>query len=223
MRSKCGGGFALLIAVLAMGAVGSATASAALPEIVNKSGGELVKKKFTITTVGTGHLTHIGSDIDTFCLNGTGTGEIQGLQGGQTTLNLKGCEIGGKTCKTEGKPELIVPLSVTLVYLNKAKHSMALLYSTGSGAPFICNEQKKKLIGSFLTRLPEVASNKLLTKVELSAEGSAGAQSPAEYENEKGEKIHSGLELEYLKEKFEAVGWSFTESLKFEEEVEFKG
>src|SRR5580700_6042846 len=108
MRSMFRNVLVAIVAVLALSAVASATASAALPEIVNSKGEALIKKKFT--------------------------GEVKGTKGGEGTLTLH-CSGG---CHTKGlkEKEMKFPVSVNLVWLSKAKEEAALLLSIPGVADF---------------------------------------------------------------------------------------
>jgi hypothetical protein len=215
-----------LAAVCAFGAVGTAVASAALPEIVNKEGKELVKKKFTGTVTGKVILgtSDTGEQFE-FCKTGSAAGEIAGLSGGKVTTTFHACEFGLRgECQSAGSKnagEIVLPMSIKLVYLNRAKKEAALLYSLPSaGISMECEGNAAKLSGAFLVGLGTV--NKLSTKYVLTAKGHKWTQEPSEYENEKGEKVKATPKFWFVGESEGEASLQFTEGVVFEEEVEFK-
>ena len=225
MRSMFRSVLVAIVAVLALSAVATATASAALPEIVNSKGEELVKKKFTgeVTEKMTFEVVGQGTEE---CEKLSLAGGVKGTKGGEATLTLH-CFA---TCHTSGskEKEIKLPVSVNLVWLNKATERIALLISipgvvklegdcwSGYGAPF-------ELSGSFLIRVG--GTNKLSTEYNLLTEQKKGIQEPDEYENEAGEKVKAQLETTngaYKNWTNLPLGIEIGFPMKFEEAAEFK-
>jgi hypothetical protein len=217
------------LTALVMMAVIVAPASAALPELRNKEGKELVKKSFS-GKVGKVTFESVAGRGST-CSEGKISGKVTGLKTEEATATLTGCKDGGEKCKTEGakEGEVTLPLTGTLVYVNKATHLMAWLYDLPSVGRLIdcfiiCFKFRLSLL---VIVSPENALHRTFT---LNAKQTKGVQSPDEEENEKGEKIKVSLEVEGLNEKTKEVefgkeqaGLEGSLEQEFEEEAEFKG
>jgi hypothetical protein len=223
MRSTFKGGFMLLMVVLAFGAVVSASASASMPELVNKEGNELVKKHFTGIIASGGTLYTENYGYDSFCKEGgTVSGEMTSKTKGTSTFTLtSGCVYDGEGCKTpKDGSKLIMTVPVELVHISPNEDALHYLFS--SGVPLQCGGFDAKFYGSYLT---PVSTKKLAKKYTLSARPAKYRASPSSYENEKGEKVNVQLELAPFGEPvygIEKVGWEYTEELTFEEEAEFR-
>lgn len=113
-----------LAAVFAISAIASASAMAALPELVNAKG-EAVKGAVTGASEGETIL-ESKSGIKVTCTSGTSTGEVTGLKTvGKTVVTFKGCKesIFGNKCQTKGEEAgKIVTLKIkgTIGYIKKA-------------------------------------------------------------------------------------------------------
>jgi hypothetical protein len=111
-----------LVAMFAMSAVASATASAALPELVNSSGVELVKKNFTIKS-GAGKLESTLGTVE--CSSDTGSGKVTGLKTDEATVTFKGCKLAGTstTCQSGAEAGVIVTnaLKSEVVYIKSTE------------------------------------------------------------------------------------------------------
>lgn len=229
MRSLFRNVFLAVVAALALTAVATATASAALPELVNSKGAELVKKNFTTG----GHKAALGLEIfkhgHETCAELSFAGEVKGTKGGEATLTLH-CIAG---CRTKGakEKEIKLPLSVNLVWLSKAKESIALLFSipgTVDLEKYCWGTETSSLFplelsGSFL--VPVAARNELRTEYTLDPSQKKSVQEPDEYENEAGGKVKAQLETtESLSSEWKnlAMGIEGEIPMKFEEEAEFK-
>ncbi len=229
MRVKLRATLLVLAAVFAMGTVAAASASAALPEIVNKAGKALVKDKFTgeFEPGGVTQFRQPGG-VTLECegiREETVTGAFGGLKTGEATFTFKGCSYDGSACKPSG--EVVFPTSLTLVYLSKATKELALLAEPHAlGNPkealgFTCGAGFKiKVSGSFLIRVEPV--NALISKLGLDPSGN-GTQSPNKYENEKGEQVEATLKLAVNGGTATDNSLEFQATAAFEEEVEFKG
>ncbi|HEV7529365.1 MAG TPA: hypothetical protein VGO29_10770 [Solirubrobacteraceae bacterium] len=208
MRPIVRGALAALLAVLALGAVASASASAAQPEFssefpnkyeVTKRGGNFEqapvfvtvgKRKITclsaaktVVMSGKGELT--GSKVATLALTFV---SCSGFEGKCTTAGAKEGEI--KTSELEAKP----------FYINKKQEVGVLLQvkGTGSFAEFNCGPEAKKetvkIRGSLVA--PITPFNVSTTAFQLNIAGAGGVQKPTEYENEKAEAVKATLEVE---------------------------
>lgn len=110
-----------LVAVFAMGATGSATASAASqPEIVNSAGKTPVKTGFTSTSEASTFETKSKEAVT--CKKDTNKGKITGSSSDEATISFTGCTGPlGLKCKTEGAKaeEIVLKVESKLVWLNK--------------------------------------------------------------------------------------------------------
>jgi hypothetical protein len=230
MRSMFRNVLVAIVAVLALSAVASATASAALPEIVNSKGEELVKKKFTGEVHGTDA---VGLEISGHgwepCEELSFAGGVKGTKGGEATLTLH-CVA---TCHTKSskEKEIKLPVSVNLVWLNKAKENIALLLSISGvvdlegycWAYTMPSQFPLELSGSLL--VPVGATNELGTEYTLTPKQNESRQEPDEYENETGGKVKAQLETTsglYPEWKNRPMGIETRIPMKFEEAAEFK-
>ena len=213
----------LLMAVLAFGAVVSASASASMPELVNKEGNELVKKHFTGIVPSGGFLYTENYGDGSFCKEGgTISGEMTSKTKGTITYTLtSGCVYDDEGCKTpKDGSKLIMTVPVELVHIGPNEEALHYLFS--SGVPLQCGGFDAKLYGSYL--IP-VARKKLAKKYTLTARPGGYRASPSSYENEKGEKVNVQLEFAPFSEPIygiERVAWTYSEELTFEEEAEFR-
>lgn len=229
MRSMYRNVLLAMVAVFALSAVATATASAALPELVNGKGEELVNKKFT------GEVT----EKMIFQIEGKGTerceeyayaGEIKGTKGGEATLTLH-CS---GSCHTKGAKEKEIKFSVSasLVWLSKSKESIALLLSIPSvvdlegycWSKIMPSQYPLELSGSLL--IPVRLTNELKTEYRFAAQQKEGRQEFSEYENEAGEKVKAQLETNestlYPGWKNLSWGWESAFPMDFGEAAEFK-
>ncbi len=114
-----------LVAVFAMGAVASATASAlpTLPQLVNKEEKPLVKTGFTGTSGASKFETKSGESVK--CKADTIKGKITGLSTDEAEIKFTGCTAvsGLLKCKSKGASsgEIVLKIASTLVWLNESK------------------------------------------------------------------------------------------------------
>jgi hypothetical protein len=239
MRFKSSRVLLVLVAVFALSAVAAASASAALPEIVNKEGKALVKDKFSVSgdeerfQAVDFHINDVGK-IQIYCEKTAVTGKFGGLKTGETTFTLKSCKgdekCTGVTETGEKRPvgEIVIPFSLTLVYTDKASKELALLFKPPEGLLITCNGTEYRMYGGFLVPIEQDDVNYLLKvgeKLWLNPKW-GGGQKPKQYENEKGEKVETYLKISAgtEKEALESeVSFSTSMGAIFEEEVEFKG
>jgi hypothetical protein len=219
------------LALLALSGVATASASAALPEIVNKEGKALIKNKFAADILGQERAvwfkTIAKEYVGVFCKTAAASGDFSGLKAGEVTFTLKGCLDGGaEYCTGTGErhAELVISFALAPVYINKASKELALLFTLHE-ASFECGAVPTTISGDFLVPIRKENVNKLLgvgKPLWLLAEATGGEQSPKAYENEKGEKIEAFVNVNFDSGNKKAGAIFEAEGL-FEEEVEFKG
>jgi hypothetical protein len=230
----CRSALVVLVAVFAMSALATASASAALPEIVNKEGKALVKNKFR-ATVEFGEVTFqtfYTGEPNAYCPDGTIAGAFSGLKTGEVTFTLTKCKsnLGGKCTEIEkGKEretlgEMVIPFSLTVVYTDKASKELALLFQPKGEPTYECVGSEFTMHGGFLVPIPQEHVNKLLEvgkTLNLHTDFVKGKKE--QYENEKGEKVETGLTISQAKSLPVESGAYFELTPTFEEAVEFKG
>jgi hypothetical protein len=203
MRSKSIRTLVALLAALALGALATASASAALPELE----GPFASK-------APGHFTLTIKIIEFEAQGGTMTCETANGEGTVTTpktktlafsaITFKGCQLGswGKCTSSgaasgelRGEPNT----DATLAYLSKSEKSVALVFNpAGAKTSFIpafkCGGSLSvgPVIGSVAGSIGPI--NTSTTGFSLAFYGSEGVQSIREYENESGVMVKSGLE-----------------------------
>jgi hypothetical protein len=231
--------FVVLVAVCVMSVVAAASASAALPELVNKEGKALVKDKFSAESETYVEIyTDWSGGVKFECGTGAVAGDFNGLKTGEATFTLKTCKedngVGGKCTGIEkGKErekagEMVIPFSLTLVYTKKASKELALLFNLKESSSFYCGGSEFKLHGGFLVPIIQGNVNKLLEvgkDLYLDARYTTsgdGEQEVKQYENEKGEKVETYLKVSQGGTEVNSPV-SFELETAFEEAVEFKG
>src|ERR1700761_7755658 len=116
-----------LVALFAIGAAASASASASLPELVNKEGKEVVKKKFTGKASGTSTFETKGGEA-VKCTGGTTVGEVTGLKTQTVENKFTKCTAaaGLLKCKTSGAAagEIVLKLNAKIVYLSESSKTV---------------------------------------------------------------------------------------------------
>lgn len=214
----------VLVAVAVMSAVAVASASAEPPEADAKGGKEVIKTGFTIKSEKSKLEAKGGAKIT--CTEDSGSGKLTGPQTGEAKIKFTGCEaaLGGK-CNTGGAAagEVVIELSMKLVYLDKTNKEIAYLFSIlplGSTVEIKCGAVVVDLLGTFL--IPVGPVNKPQLKYTLVAKQKEGKQEPLEYEKEPGVKAKNTLEVEVNGAKAEQAGFEGTEKFTFEEEIEFR-
>jgi hypothetical protein len=213
-----------LAAVFAFGTV--AVAAASPPELVNKEGKEVVKKKFTDKTTGESTFeTKSGEKVK--CKAGTSTGEVTGLKTQNVTNTFTSCStLGGLAkCGSKGAKsgEIILKLTATLVFLNEKEAKVGVDLNLPENAvlecPSLLGTETLTVKGSTLCTTTTALSKTATIACKLSS--TKGKQEFTEYE-EGGKKVKDITETEGKgpKEfKFEESGLTNTDELTFEEEV----
>ena len=213
----------VFVAVLAMVAVTSATASAALPELVNKEGKEVVKKKFTGSSGESVFETKAGEKVK--CSKGTSNNEVTGLKTQTVENKFTGCSASILKCKTKGAAggEIVIKLEAKLVYISEKEKTVGVdLVLPGTLTIECTGLVSETLVVRGSTICPTTTA--LSKTATLTCKDTKGKQEPSEYE-EGGKKIKDVTETEGKGIKnfaFEESGLSSTNTLTFEEEVEIK-
>jgi hypothetical protein len=222
MRSRNRNILVALIAVFALGAVASASASAALPEFSLSN----TKEKFPVSFSGTGGSASWSGPGYAFTCNSTSmAGTISGAKAiTKGSLIFSGCKVGADKCHSEGSEnnEQIVtgPIEGTLAYISKTSKTVGVDF-TAEGTEYwttmICfGGSRQRVRGSIV--MPITTINKLSTKFSVSAHGSSSS-----YEDELGLKHTVKLEGEIVGGKvFEPLAWEFEDSLTTSKSVEIK-
>jgi hypothetical protein len=214
-----------LVAVFMIGVVASATASAALPELVNKEGKEVVKKKFTGTGAGGTFETKGGEAVK--CKAASSKGEITGLKTQSVENKFTSCTAaaGLLKCKTAGAAtgEIALKLNAKVVYLKEASKTVGIDLELPGTITIECTgfgSETLKVRGSTLCS----TTTALSTKGTTTCNQTKGVQEFTEYE-EGGVKHVAITETEgsgLKKFPFEQSGLSSTNEITFEEAVEIK-
>jgi hypothetical protein len=219
-----------LMVVFGLSSVGVASASAALPEMVNKEGKALVKSKFTGTT-GFGHaLTWVTKkNGGVTCSEAKGSGEVTGLQNSHSAWTWTGCEAAGTAYQTEGakRGEIRIPeLKGQLVYEVYEKGTVlepALLLTLAKELTFGTNLilEPMHLRGSFLVRLPSVEEFRNYLYVD-GVQSGGQQEGTGEYEETRGGEVKKAsllMNVEGVKKYTnEPTALEFDEKRTFEEE-----
>jgi hypothetical protein len=221
-RSRSGIALVAFLAVLAFGALASASASAALPEFGTLKGADKFSAEFNSPVWRQTSLT-------VECTSGTISGEITAAKTiKNTTIKFVGCKSGELRCPTGVKesgtrePEGQVttnPLEGTLVYLNKTAKTVGVIFKAQTGTritKFICLADPAEVVGSLAMQIVEPLNTKT-TEFKLSSSGSATA-----YENEAGEKKTSVMEDDWPTTSFGPVYWETASLIKLSYALEVK-
>jgi hypothetical protein len=195
MRHKGRKMFVALVAVLALGVVASASASAALPQFVPAEGGKFPIKLESKAKGEWKLADQLGGTIT--CTSSKLKGEIKGAKALSLALELEGCLSSSRgACETKGLAEGHVAMNgdEKLVYLSKSKKEVATIVTMPN---FKCGAAWYDPEGGELLPLSPV--NKKGSEIGFTAIGNgAGTMDVHDYENEKG------------KEQFEEITWEPT-------------
>lgn len=177
-----------LIAVFAISAIASASASAALPELVNNKGKALVKKQDT-STDGAATLETVGGSKVT-CKASSDTSEITGLKTDTVTVTFTGCEAFEETCQSAGQAAGTIKtnlLASKLAYINGKTEVGVVLKPKEAGGLFVefeCSGIKIKVKGSVIGVITPI--NMFVAPpghFTLTFTQAKGVQVPTEYES----------------------------------------
>jgi hypothetical protein len=193
MRSLLRAFVVALVAVCALGAAASASASA--------------PPRFVVAKGGSYPITAEASAPSAFAVISQETGEAHSCHGvdsqitipapGSTAsyaIELQNCKlVSGLACATEGSAGERLSGTATLVYINRATKLVGLLV-TLTPTEILCGTIKEKVKGSILAPITPI--NKETTSLGLSFTGNgAGKPTYTTYENEKGETSKAKLEV----------------------------
>jgi len=225
-RKPIGIALAVSLAAMAMMAVvGVASASAALPEYVPKSGTFPIG--FTSTS-GSGTLQTTGG-TKVSCKSDTNTGKLLNSKEDEVTITFEGCStLGGfVTCSNTTKSGQIIvgPLKSLLVY-EPGKTGVLDKLTPQSGTTvteFTCGGVKTVVRGGVLGSFPTI--NKQLHSTSLVFTQSGGVQTHKKYLNSSGVEEETFLESSTNGGAFEQAGEETTDTITLEgtREVEIKG
>jgi hypothetical protein len=214
MRHKLKSGFVLLIAMLALGAVGVSSASAALPEF---SLG--VKERLPATfegKIGTNSWSVQGIQWSWACTSGSMSGSITGEKTISDTITFNGCKSGQKSCRSEGAEKVdeikTQPLTGTLVYINKTTKTTGILFKPTSGtaiAKLLCFGDRGEVKGSIVMAINP--RNTLTKTFTLEANPAISAY----------EGIEAALKVNFSGI-FETLTWEFPSTITTQAKVEIK-
>jgi hypothetical protein len=201
MRHKSKAMFAALLAVLALGAVASASASAALPEFVPAEGGFPIKLEGALSSTNA-YFSYGAYRAFGTCTSANVKGEITGAKVLSATLELKRCTHNWQSlnCRTLGAPLETEILSggARLVYINKAAGQVGIVFEpTPQPVEFICNPEEPYHLRSAIV-IPLTPLNTKTTTLSITAKLVKESQEFVKYENEKGEMIFARLEAKVL-------------------------
>jgi hypothetical protein len=221
MRSKNRNILVALVAVLALGAVASASASAALPEF-KTAPGETLPVSFTGQG---GSASWSGPGYAFTCRETSMAGTISAAKSvTKGSLVFNGCKVGANKCHSEGSEnnEQIKtgPLEGTLAYISKTAKTAGIDFKAEGSeywTTMICfGGARQRVRGSIV--MPITSVNKLSTSFTLAARGSGGS-----YEDESGLKHTVKLEAEIVGGAvFESLSWEFEDFLSTNRKVEIK-
>jgi len=213
-----------LVAVFALGAIASATASAAKPELVNSKKEPLAAGTKLTSTSGVGTFeTKSGEKVT--CEKDTNTGEITGPKADTAKITFTGCtakvSIITAKCKSKGEATGTIKLSVNskLVYISESAKTVGLDLVLPENLTIECEAfgSKETLTVKGSTICPLSPLDKLSVKLTLSCKQTKGAQEPSAYE-EGGKAIEDFTETEGKGLKnfaFEKSGLTSTDELEF--------
>jgi hypothetical protein len=186
------------LAILAVTAVASASASAALPEFVPGEG-----NSFPVTLEHPSNGT-LASKFETTaslkweCQGLKVAGVIASAKGGPLTIELEACHQSGTTtkCQSEGYPKGQIAYTGTgsLVYINKAKGQVGIVLALNE-AHLVCGSLSIKVRGSLI--IPVTPLNILTRVINWKLAEANGKQEYTTYENETGEIRTAHLELNF--------------------------
>jgi hypothetical protein len=207
-KSKSARILATLVVALALGAVASASASAALPEFVPGEGAKFpIAVKYS--EAASSHIENTGGSRWTTCTATTVTGNITAAKAASLTLAFTGCKANLEgSCHTSGAPEGQETLSGTgsLVYIKKTTKQVGLLLAV-SATKILCGNVTINVRGSIV--IPVTPINTLTSALTIIVHGTNGKSEFRSYENEKGETKGAHLETN--------IGVGYEESCLFVE------
>jgi hypothetical protein len=187
---------AALVAVFALGALGSASASAALPEFVPGTGEKLpATLEGSLSSAESSFKNETG--VRAFgCTGAKFKGEVTGAKAASLTLELEGCRTeASSTCHSAGAAEghVVVSGAAALDYISKATKRVGLVLKLNE-VEVSCGGVEYALIRGSVV-VPVTPINTKTSKVDLVIKTVSGKQEVSSYENEKGEVKTVKLEM----------------------------
>ncbi len=183
-----------LVALFAMGALASASASAALPEFSPAKG-------VTLTgTSGKAVLETLGGGTKVECSGGSSGGEITGEKTvSKVKITFTGCKSAGFACTSGSDPSgtlLTNELTGTLGYISKANKEVGILFKPTTGKEFIefnCvgGIVKVKVLGLLICPITPV--NLVVKEYTLKCEQKEGDQKPTKFEGGEVEVLKTAI------------------------------
>lgn len=233
--SRCHIAGLTVIALLAFGVVPIAPASGALPELVNSSGKELVKKHISVTTNGA---TFNGSN-PLLCKTASLVGEVSGLKRiVKAKMSFGGCKVQFLCTPNETGNFSTAELEGEIGYISAAEKKVGLdLWPTSrtaaerekhqflaTVAEFQCAASFSRIRGSIVGQLAPVnKAVKTTEHFELGYRSSGSKQELSKLEGvEGGAKDVLQLSLSSTILPYEEVGMAMIGEAKLEEEAELK-
>jgi hypothetical protein len=207
---------AALVAVLALGVVASASASAALPEIVPGAG-----VKFPIAVEGASrnvakvHLSQRNGSEPARCEGVKFKGDITGAKAVSLTTEMTYCTQDEPTrkCSTAGAAagHVVLAGTGTLAYINKASKVVGIVLTLPE-TEVECGGYAMLVKGSVI--IPITPINTKTSELSMVIkESEIGKQEYTTYENEKGEVTTAYLRAN-LDDGWEVIGFSVAEPVK---------
>lgn len=220
MRHKGRTMLAALVAVLALGVVASASASAALPEFAPEGGKFPVALEYSSASQSA-YIENKSGTTAGKCQGVYAKGSITGAKTLSLTIELQSC--GREQCTTEGSENRgeILSGSASLVYINKSKKEVGVVL-TQPRVELTCFGAETFLRGGLV--IPFTSINTKTTKLGVAIKRKAtkegheekGIQEFQSYENEKSETVKANLEWNvgsgYTTSDLEAGAFSLTAS-----------
>jgi hypothetical protein len=205
MRSKaspkCRPVLVALVAMLTLGALTSASASAALPEFHHA---KEIALGYTLNGGEVKFKTNSGLSYG--CASSKGEGSVTGAKTATAKLTFKGCRAGFTPCQSEGAAAEEIKtgsLPVELVYISKEKHEAGLVFNYKPPLPFTfakwaCNGTSQGIRNSIIAALTPVNTNTFSHTVTFAETNKAGIQNPTQYEDEEGKLITAWAEMQIV-------------------------
>jgi hypothetical protein len=203
MRSISKRALPALVAVFALSATAAATASAALPEF----SGATFPVNYAMTISHEVRFSSKEEFVHITCERGGAEGQITGAKTLTAKFRFNGCKatgVGGAvTCTTKGAASGEIRSETVQgapVYTSKASKEVGIDFNIyepkklllPTFADFSCGESAVQSRNGMI--VPVTSLNKLATSYALNFKVDAsGVQTPAQYENEAGEKIRNAL------------------------------
>jgi hypothetical protein len=209
MRYKGRTVLAALVAALALGAVASASALAAPPEFTLGNIEPFPSKIEASLHSGSASLEgtfSLGS-----CSADRTTGEIAGVKAASLTLEFTGCGKNSTSVNSKGAASgvIVIPGSGSLVFINKAKEQVGILFTLKETVTLEAGAEKFELSGDIVFPITPINTETHSFTLPIHS-ASPGLQQYRSYENEKGEVQNTSLKLElggnYQAESIEITG-----------------